>query len=528
MNSATGPPTRRDPRYTAHGRRPTECIRRRHGLLPHLVWLVAVALLTAACESGGRQSPGSTRATSSQTANTCTDAAARDRVSPSVVHVEVETATHTSTGTGVVIDNSGLVLTAEHVVRGRTGVCLTFADGVRTRGIVVHRSPDDDVALVETYLTDYRPITWGDERTLKPNERLLALGYPPGTRRGDPSLTGGLFSAHVTHRGVPLVETDTPLDHGNSGGPLFTQCGEVVGLVRFGLIDDQKRNFAVAASRARAVALTPAAATASASRGPSQTAASPPVVTPTPTPEWTPQPMVRPTRSAAPSPVTTAPESIAITQAIRTSIERSHDVWIEAMGHTGTTERLQDVYADGRLTDITELVNGLRSAGQYRVYQRNSLEFISVHWDGGSSGRAETVEDWSDTLYDRNGRVLGERRVRERDVYSLRRINGQWRIVADEVQHLDVPAGAWFTVIVDSLPVSEGRTRQDAERVASQVRAQGFEAGVLLSTDYPQSLRPGHWVAYSGRFASQSETLTHLSRVRASGHPAAYLREIDR
>jgi serine/threonine-protein kinase len=66
-----------------------------------------------------------------------------------------------------------------------------------------------------------------------------------------------------------------------------------------------------------------------------------------------------------------------------------------------------------------------------------------------------------------------------------------------------------------------------AERAASQVRARGYESGVLLSTEY-RSLRPGYWVVYSGRFATEAEAAAHAERLRRAGYTTAYPRELAR
>jgi hypothetical protein len=149
------------------------------------------------------------------------------------------------------------------------------------------------------------------------------------------------------------------------------------------------------------------------------------------------------------------------------------------------------------------------------------------HGNGANTAQVETIEEWSDRLYDRTGREVDNQTVRERDRYTLQRINGQWRIVADQIEPLDVSPTVWNTVIVESLAVTDGKSRPDAEQVAAQVRANGLDAQVLLSTDYPDSLRPGYWVVYSGQYATQAEAQAHLSRVRAAGYPAAYLRQVD-
>ena len=75
--------------------------------------------------------------------------------------------------------------------------------------------------------------------------------------------------------------------------------------------------------------------------------------------------------------------------------------------------------------------------------------------------------------------------------------------------------------------VSEGKTRQDAEREAAAIRARGDEASVLFSSDYP-SLNPGYWVVHSGRFRSQAEADAHASQLRQKGYATPYPRLLAR
>jgi S1-C subfamily serine protease len=193
--------------------------------------------------------------TAGQATRVCDDPSAVARVRPSIVRIQAGT----SVGTGIATTAS-LVVTAEHVVRGAQSVRLTLPNGNAATATVLVRRPDQDLALLSTAATGLTPVTWGDEQSLRPGQPLLSLGYARDIP-GEPSLTGGRFSARRVDGGVTLVQTDTPLNPGNSGGPLFTQCGEVVGVVSFGLTDAQGLNFAVAATHARALASSAGTAT---------------------------------------------------------------------------------------------------------------------------------------------------------------------------------------------------------------------------------------------------------------------------
>ncbi|MDR7402950.1 MAG: trypsin-like peptidase domain-containing protein, partial [Armatimonadota bacterium] len=127
----------------------------------------------------------------------------------------------------------GLVLTNAHVVRGDASPSITLADGRTVTGRVLGRDEEADLALVQIEVTGIPPIVWGDSDALRPGERLLAIGYPLGGsvfRGGEASVTSGIFSAHRDLRGRSFIQTDTPLNPGNSGGPLINLKGEVIGI----------------------------------------------------------------------------------------------------------------------------------------------------------------------------------------------------------------------------------------------------------------------------------------------------------
>jgi S1-C subfamily serine protease len=245
--------------------------------------LTATASATAAPSATPAPTPTGAAAT-----RTCDDPTATARVRPSVVRIEAGR----GMGTGVIVAPD-LVITAEHVVETVQSVRLALADGRTTSATVLARRPQQDLALLRAATTGLTPAAWGDDRALRPGQPLLALGFALDIP-GEPSLTGGRFSAHRTEKGVDLIQTDAPLNPGNSGGPIFTQCGEVVGIVSFGLVEGQGLNFAVAARHARELAANPNAGT---SPSPSASPRSP-----SPTPQRTLTPTRTPTGTGLTSP----------------------------------------------------------------------------------------------------------------------------------------------------------------------------------------------------------------------------------
>lgn len=124
---------------------------------------------------------------------------------------------------------------------------VTLADHRVLTGVVLDRDDFRDLARVSIEPTGLLLAQFGDEYALRIGEPLLAWGYARSLP-GEPSFTTGSFSTHRRLDGVEHVQTDTALNPGNSGGPLFNLCGEVIGLVVSGLPDAEGLNFAVSAS----------------------------------------------------------------------------------------------------------------------------------------------------------------------------------------------------------------------------------------------------------------------------------------
>lgn len=253
-----------------------------------------------------------------ETARSCDDPSAAARLRPSVVRIEAGG----GMGTGMVA-GPNLILTAEHVVSDVRNVELTLADGRLVSADVVLRRPDLDLALLRAALPGLPKVGWGDEGALRPGQPLLALGYARDIP-GEPSLTGGRFSARRQDGGVTLIQTDTALNPGNSGGPLFNQCGEVVGIVSFRLADAQGISFAVAGSHARALI-----------NGPIPSAAPAPTSAPTPAP--TPRAATPPPQTAATATPTPTTRSIVVVKQYGAAVRASpsSDAPIIAMAPCG-------------------------------------------------------------------------------------------------------------------------------------------------------------------------------------------------
>jgi serine protease Do len=142
------------------------------------------------------------------------------------------TGTNRSTGSGFIIDPSGYIGTNKHVVEGAVSVFVVTAAGVRYHAQVVGMPDKADMALLRIDAGHDLPfVQFGDSDTMRVGDKVFAIGSPFGF---DNTVTSGIISA--LHRDImespfdDYLQTDTAINHGNSGGPLFNEDGHVVGM----------------------------------------------------------------------------------------------------------------------------------------------------------------------------------------------------------------------------------------------------------------------------------------------------------
>ena len=153
-------------------------------------------------------------------------------------------------GTGVVIVESGIILTNLHVVNGMRRIHVTFSDGTDAEAEVIGQRAEQDLAVLQakTLPDDIMPATMRSTAGLRPGDEVLAVGFPFGI---GPSASSGVISGlkrdYVSPEGKRmlsnLIQFDAAVNPGNSGGPLVTLEGEVVGIVTGLLNPTEQRVF---------------------------------------------------------------------------------------------------------------------------------------------------------------------------------------------------------------------------------------------------------------------------------------------
>lgn len=168
-----------------------------------------------------------------------------ERCNRSVVHIStrsvaIDSFLHVSStegsGSGSVLDSDGLILTNQHVIDGAREISVSLHGGQSYQAQLVGQDPDTDIAVlkIDAPRDQLFPIEWGDSSNLRVGQRIYAIGNPFGLER---TMSRGMISslnrqiASRENRTMrSLIQIDASLNQGNSGGPLLSTSGQLLGM----------------------------------------------------------------------------------------------------------------------------------------------------------------------------------------------------------------------------------------------------------------------------------------------------------
>lgn len=199
------------------------------------------------------------------------------RVTPAVMTVTSRTqsagsvftgsSTSEAVGTGFVVRSDGVILTNYHVVEDALGTTVTLPDGRTLAAHVLATDKEHDLAVLKIDARNLSTVTLGDSSKVVVGERVVAIGYALDLA-GGPTVTSGIISSlqrtievqdstggpqTSTRTYHDVIQTDAALNSGNSGGPLVTLDGDVIGINAAGSSQAENVGFAVAIDAAKSL-----------------------------------------------------------------------------------------------------------------------------------------------------------------------------------------------------------------------------------------------------------------------------------
>jgi S1-C subfamily serine protease len=171
------------------------------------------------------------------------------RVGPAVVSIAIQTPNEFAIGSGFVIDKQGDILTNNHVIApavdsNDSSIVVTFSNEATATAKIVGRDPTSDLAVIKVTNEQLTVASLGDSAKIAVGDPVIAIGSPLGLQG---TVTSGIVSAldrpvrvsadDGTTSYLDAIQTDAPINHGNSGGPLVDSAGAVIGINSAAAVD---------------------------------------------------------------------------------------------------------------------------------------------------------------------------------------------------------------------------------------------------------------------------------------------------
>jgi hypothetical protein len=171
-----------------------------------------------------------------------------ERAIPSVVLIKAAD----SIGTGFVVSSDGLIATNLHVIGSARQATVVLADGREFKQIeVINHDDVHDLLLLRVPAKHLVPLTLGDSSKVKVGERVVAIGHPLGLGN---TVSDGLVSAvRKINPQLTVLQVSAPISQGSSGGPLFNEAGEVIGISTLIVTQGQNLNFGMPVNQLKAM-----------------------------------------------------------------------------------------------------------------------------------------------------------------------------------------------------------------------------------------------------------------------------------
>ena len=213
--------------------------------------ILALVLTACAARVEPASDPDSANDSRSEAATPKNPAQIAEQAMPSVVSVVTET----SLGSGFVVSPDGLVVTNLHVVAGRAEVLVIIGGEKVPVKRVYNGDIRRDLVVLEIETKGLRALTLGDSDRVRTGEQVVAIGNPLGL---DHTVSNGLVSAvREVAPELTMLQISAPIAPGSSGGPLFNDRGEVIGVATGILVGGQNLNFGVPVNYLKPLLETP-------------------------------------------------------------------------------------------------------------------------------------------------------------------------------------------------------------------------------------------------------------------------------